>query len=92
MTTLLFVFHCETYVSYHWDGCGDSKMKEILMKNIGVKVLITNRIIWNSKQIENKNKQQQTRDAVDGGRPCMFWVPHDCGLAFWFGFLSSQTA
>ena len=36
-----------------WGG-GGSKTKEILMKNIGVKVLITNRIIWNSKQTKKK--------------------------------------
>ena len=37
-------------------GCegGGSKTKEIPMKNIGVKILITNRIIWNSKQTKKK--------------------------------------
>ena len=33
---------------------GGGKTKEILMKIIGVKVLITNRITWNSKQTKNK--------------------------------------
>ena len=42
---------------------GGSKTKEISMKNIGVKVLITNRIIWNSKQTKNK-KQAKTQPTL----------------------------
>ena len=44
---------------------GGSKTKEISMKNIGVKVLITNRIIWNSKQ--TKNKKQAITSTEEGG-------------------------
>ena len=41
-----------------WPSCvwGGGKTKKILMKNIGLKLLITNRIIWNSKQTKNKKQ------------------------------------
>ena len=38
-----------------------SKMKEILMKNIGEKVLITNRMIWKYKKKKTTTKQQQQK-------------------------------
>ena len=44
---------------------GGSKTKEILMKNIGVKVLITNQIIWNSKQIKKQSNNGKTRQKPD---------------------------
>ena len=61
----------EASVGGIWDytsslGGGGGKMKEISMKNASVKVLITNRIIWNSKQ---KNKQYQTRQQYDINTP-----------------------
>ena len=34
---------------------GGGKMKKISMENIGVKVLITNRITWNSEQTNKKH-------------------------------------
>ena len=40
-----------------WDGCQEpagSKTKEISMKSIGVKVLITKRIIWTKQTIKQK--------------------------------------
>ena len=51
-----------------WEG---GKTKEISMKNIGVKVLITNQIIWNSKQKQptrvenNKTNKYQLLDSLD---------------------------
>ena len=60
-----------------WGGGG--KTKEISMKNIGVKVLITKRIIWNSKQTQSKHKantKQNTKqnkkniDILNG----LFWT------------------
>ena len=41
-------------------GRGGGETKESSMKNISVKVLITNRIIWNSKQKTTKKKQAIT--------------------------------
>ena len=56
-------------------GGGGGETKEISMKNIGVKVLNTNLIIWNSKKTK-KNKHKQTWATNAKTRKKTRWEKH----------------